>query len=661
MALAAGTSIRALDGFFRLHYSCEVPAPTPVVPTPHLFSSFVLDTNSWEELEKKRQLLETSSSTSEHASEGSHVKIVYFVRHAEGYHNVAERELGTARWEAVEAKQEKFLDADLTPFGINDAQSKGPPAVAVELAKGMPPVERVIVSPMSRAIQTAENFFTPGQGPRPFVAMELCRETLGIHTCDKRRPLHQIKEKFAGVDFSRITDEEDVMWQPNNRETDDELRARAKEFLVQLFDEVEERHVAVVTHSGFMSSVWSLFYGEPFKAANCERHFESFLVMGDILSRKAPVESKSVAARTGKGSGDAPAAASEAIFLDEIDPESAEWSREGMCTTIQRFLGLLPDSKGELLKQDQKIPLYVARVPVGLSSQMTSASRAKAILIVQRVYRRYRLLVKWHVVAFQMLDTARVRIEEREMQEKEQEMVANFRELLMDGFSAQKVSVSGTLKSIHLLLVFKPEQEDCYLTWTPSRKRQARINLHDIAEVVPVLKEGNKHAPKLANKVSHRRGLIIVCKSHHRGRVILQMETKQARKVMLAGFKRLLADLNDFNPTLDSAGALRKSMPRRQSVVKFFAQPVSRKDPLESASSDEEDLIPVDHQVDTPNESKSSESTGTKDQPPPSEEPKKVKRRSTFSRFYKTRFDEPTEEDVASKSTLTRRSSMVVK
>ncbi|GLD93476.1 hypothetical protein PINS_up002068 [Pythium insidiosum] len=279
MALLTATdSVRALDGFFRFHEALPLAAAaapvTVAVPpsSPSLFLHFDLETNTWDELDRKRRELE-QSFVPENTGEASmrQVKIVYFVRHAEGYHNVAERELGTERWEAVEAKQERFLDADLTPFGIHDTESKGPAALAAELERGMPRIERVVVSPMSRAIQTAQHFFLPDQAPRPFVVMEACRETTGVHTCDKRRPLSEIRAKFPDLDFSRMVDEEDKLWSSTHRETDAEIQLRAKAFLVQLFHEIPERYVAVTTHSGFMSAIWSLFHpDQPFKPANCE-------------------------------------------------------------------------------------------------------------------------------------------------------------------------------------------------------------------------------------------------------------------------------------------------------------------------------------------------------------------------------------------------------
>jgi hypothetical protein len=94
------------------------------------------------------------------------------------------------------------------------------------------------------------------------------------------------------------------------------------------------------------------------------------------------------------------------------------------------------------------------------------------------------------------------------------------------------------------------------------------ISADDIDQVLEVQKAGNKYP--LAQKVSHRRGAIIICKTYHRGRVILEMNSTMERDLLIHGFNRLLDDLNRFNPTLDDTGALRKRIPRRQSLVEFF-------------------------------------------------------------------------------------------
>ncbi|TYZ64976.1 hypothetical protein PybrP1_005768 [[Pythium] brassicae (nom. inval.)] len=250
-------TIRALPGFFVR----DVDDDNACVSQPRLFRKFSLATGSWAELQARVTSLGARD-----------VKVVYLVRHAEGIHNAAEREFGTERWEAECAKSDAYLDADLTPFGIDDARSKGPPAIAAERARGMPPIERVVVSTLSRAIQTAEIFFADYPPRAPFASMELCREIMGVHTCDKRVSRSQLARKFPRVDVTRVADEEDVLWSPTHRETDEEIQARALVFLQQLFDAVPERFVAVVTHSKFMRCLYdALLHGQKdVFPANCE-------------------------------------------------------------------------------------------------------------------------------------------------------------------------------------------------------------------------------------------------------------------------------------------------------------------------------------------------------------------------------------------------------
>ncbi|CAI5743798.1 unnamed protein product [Peronospora destructor] len=160
------------------------------------------------------------------------IKIVYFLPHAEGIHNEAHGKYGSPRWEDEFARTDAFLDAPLTAFGIKDAQNKGPISVQAELEQGMPPTERVVVSPISRAIQTAQNFFAKEQVPDElFTCIRVSRD-VRLHTCNKRQPLSELKQQFPDVDFSSMKDEEDQLWSTTHRETTKEIQKRAREFLL---------------------------------------------------------------------------------------------------------------------------------------------------------------------------------------------------------------------------------------------------------------------------------------------------------------------------------------------------------------------------------------------------------------------------------------------
>lgn len=112
--------------------------------------------------------------------------------------------------------------------------------------------------------------------------------------------------------------------------------------------------------------------------------------------------------------------------------------------------------------------------------------RQDAVIYIQRFYRHYRRITIWQSMGDQMLVVARCNLEDQRTMEETELTVANFRMLLMQGFSAHKVSISGVLKTIHLNLVLKEQSQDCYLTWTPSRKRHPRIHLRTSALVAAI-------------------------------------------------------------------------------------------------------------------------------------------------------------------------------
>ncbi|GMF27334.1 unnamed protein product [Phytophthora lilii] len=261
---AAPTVVRAVEGFFeqKKQVESDVAAPLP------LFKRFEMVPASWSEFQLKLAQLEKQTRPD---GTPRQIKVVYFLRHAEGTHNEAHAKYGSPRWEDEFARTDAFLDAPLTPFGIQDAQSKGQPSVKAELERGMPAIERVVVSPISRAIQTALHFFSKDQVPNePFTCIESCRETFDCHTCNKRRPLSELKQKFPDVDFSRMKDEEDQLWSTTHRETTEEIQKRAREFLLEFFREIPERYVVVAAHLSIIEAICAVTLGTQVRPANCE-------------------------------------------------------------------------------------------------------------------------------------------------------------------------------------------------------------------------------------------------------------------------------------------------------------------------------------------------------------------------------------------------------
>ncbi|XP_039049823.1 phosphoglycerate mutase-like protein isoform X2 [Hibiscus syriacus] len=185
-------------------------------------------------------------------------KRIHLVRHAQGMHNV---ESDKSR-DPLTSFQ--FFDARLSPLGWQQVVDQ---RKIVRESGLLDKIEVVIVSPMSRTLETAVGIFGGEDQPDglhvasweesnvesrpPMVAYELCRERMGKYECDKRGSISQYRSRFPAVDFSLIEDEDEVLWDPNERETHESVNARAIKFLKWLWER-KEKEIAVVSHGVFL-------------------------------------------------------------------------------------------------------------------------------------------------------------------------------------------------------------------------------------------------------------------------------------------------------------------------------------------------------------------------------------------------------------------------
>ncbi|GAQ86948.1 hypothetical protein KFL_003220100 [Klebsormidium nitens] len=203
-------------------------------------------------------------------------KVVHFVRHGEGYHNIGFESLEdthlTANGWSQAGKLQKHLNNLPKPLDL----------------------EVVIVSPLFRTLETASGVFGGGtidngqkmlmleQTPVhnevtrhyaiaerpgvPFIANEQCRERMSLNRCDRRRNLSETAKNFPGVDFSLIEHENDVMWDLKHDEAvsagavgsryfigekGDAVAERGMNFLKWVMDR-PEKHLGVVSHCAFL-------------------------------------------------------------------------------------------------------------------------------------------------------------------------------------------------------------------------------------------------------------------------------------------------------------------------------------------------------------------------------------------------------------------------
>ncbi|KAJ1269778.1 hypothetical protein BS78_06G003100 [Paspalum vaginatum] len=205
-------------------------------------------------------------------------KTVHLVRHAQGAHNVE----GDTDHSAY--MKPDFFDARITPLGWNQVDCLREHVKRIGLSEK---IELVVSSPLLRTMQTAVGVFggenyTEGESTLPlmvknaadsarpavsslncppFLAVEACRERLGVHPCDKRRSITEYRTLFPAIDFSLIESDEDVLWVPDVRETFESLAERGMKFIDWLWTR-EEKEIAIVTHSGLLSHTLRMYSKE---------------------------------------------------------------------------------------------------------------------------------------------------------------------------------------------------------------------------------------------------------------------------------------------------------------------------------------------------------------------------------------------------------------
>ncbi|KAI0647763.1 phosphoglycerate mutase-like protein [Trametes meyenii] len=211
------------------------------------------------------------------ASGDTRYKLFFFVRHGEGYHNVAEQKYGRELWDAKWSKLNtdgKIVwgpDPDLTSIGIAQAEAARRVWEA-ECEYDIPVPLKQYASPLRRALNTWREIFERGEllspDTRRVTIVENLREHNGEHSCDMRSPRTTIAQNFEPpvYEFEDGFSEEDILW-TDEREKPEHLKERAQAVLECIFARDEETYIAVTAHSGiingFLAAMGRPRYGLP--------------------------------------------------------------------------------------------------------------------------------------------------------------------------------------------------------------------------------------------------------------------------------------------------------------------------------------------------------------------------------------------------------------
>ncbi|KAL7661397.1 putative phosphoglycerate mutase pmu1 [Aspergillus niger] len=191
-------------------------------------------------------------------------KVLFLGRHGEGYHNAAEDYYGTPAWNCYWSLltgngTTTWLDADLTPTGIQQAQ------IAHDFWKSQISAQRIhtpdsyFVSPLLRALRTANITFSDLSLGTPFIPeiKDFFRESISIHTCDHRHNASHIHSVFPTWPFEKGFAEDDELWNGVTGETSAAQDVRSRRALDDVFGgEVKNGvFVSVTSHSGEIASL----------------------------------------------------------------------------------------------------------------------------------------------------------------------------------------------------------------------------------------------------------------------------------------------------------------------------------------------------------------------------------------------------------------------
>ena len=129
-------------------------------------------------------------------------------------------------------------DAPLTPLGHEQAELAAK-ALADE------PIRRIIVSPYTRALQTADPIIR--RLGIPAIVSPLVRERFAF-ACDIGTPASELARAWPTHDFSTLEE----IWWPAMEETRESVTGRAARFRAEIAALPDWREVLVVAHWGFI-------------------------------------------------------------------------------------------------------------------------------------------------------------------------------------------------------------------------------------------------------------------------------------------------------------------------------------------------------------------------------------------------------------------------
>ena len=164
-------------------------------------------------------------------------KYLYLIRHGKALHNELFEKMGVNAFRIKDT-----IDSSLTKQGHEQSIHLG------QTWEIKDEIELVLVSPLTRALETAVNIFGNNT---PIVCQEFLREyPIGEDTCNKRSDTNLLIKNFPTIDFSHIHLQTDTLWN-HKRESIKELDKRIQTMISYIKNRPENK-IAIVGHGSYI-------------------------------------------------------------------------------------------------------------------------------------------------------------------------------------------------------------------------------------------------------------------------------------------------------------------------------------------------------------------------------------------------------------------------
>ncbi|KAI1481209.1 phosphoglycerate mutase-like protein [Daldinia eschscholtzii] len=267
-------SFRVVPGFFRHHDEPTGPSfRATTLPNMGLIErSYGTDAafdpkgekSQWERFVRYLEFL------NENARGGVQYKLIFLIRHGQGYHNLKEAEVGRQQWESYWSHLDGdgntvWADSRLAEKGKQQAQALNN-FWHDAIAAGMPTPQRYYTSPLARCLETTSITYSGLEVPadRPFkpIIKENLRERFGKHTCDRRSSRNWIATNYPDFQIESTLTEADELWKKEVRESEGEIAKRVKTLLQDIFQQDDKSILSFTAHSGFLRALYGVI-GHP--------------------------------------------------------------------------------------------------------------------------------------------------------------------------------------------------------------------------------------------------------------------------------------------------------------------------------------------------------------------------------------------------------------